>query len=305
MRWLIAGMFLLASASQAADTGLHTFPSAGSLQRDAASEPFALSSATVTLTGELIVPEGAGPFPAVVLVHGCEGNRHVEGAWGPFLRGAGYATFNVDSLGARGLEEVCTQPGALAPVQRVADVYGALRYLAAHPKVDAERVALMGFSHGGIVTMLSSTRWAKDSFAPEGRPAFRAFLPFYPFCNPVFPERDHISAPVRIHTGAADDWTPAEPCAELVASLKASGQDATITVYPDAAHSFDQARASTYLSAVANAADCRPQLPSILGPVDPSSIANCIKKGAHVGGSAGAADQARKHVRAQLDDLLE
>src|SRR6185436_8841667 len=208
---------------------------------------------------------------------------------------------NIDSLRGRNLSEVCTQPGALSPTQRVPDVYGALRLLAAHPKVDAKRVALMGFSHGGIVTMLASTAWAKDTFAPGGQPSFRAFFPFYPYCNTNFPERNRVSAPVRIHTGAADDWTPAKPCAELAASLKASGQDVAISVYPDAFHSFDQARDHVYLPSVVSGANCFVTLPGILAPVDPNSYAGCVKKGATVGNSPSATEAARKNLRAQLD----
>lgn len=302
---LMLVLAVAAGAARAADSGVIPFQSAGSLQRGAATEPFAASPAAATLSGELLFPEGAGPFPAVVLAHGCAGNRFVEPAWGPFLRQAGYATFNIDSLRGRGINEVCTNPGALSPLQRVPDAYGALRLLAAHPKVDARRVALMGFSHGGIVTMLASTTWAKETFAPGGLPSFRAFLPFYPYCNVVFPERNRISAPVRIHTGAADDWTPAKPCAELAAALKSAGQDIGIHVYPDAYHSFDQARGHQSLPNVANAADCHPQSPSILGPIDPAAFAGCMKKGANIGGSPSATEQARRNVRAQLDELLK
>ena len=296
---------VLAQTPGPAASGVIPLQSAGSLQRASASEPFALNDASASLSGELLFPDGAGPFPAVVLAHGCAGNRFVEPAWGSFLRQAGYATFNVDSLRGRGISEVCTQPGALSPLQRVPDVYGALRLLAKHPKIDARRVALMGFSHGGILTMFASTAWAKDTFAPAGQPAFRAFLPFYPYCNPVFPERDRVSAPVRIHIGGGDDWTPAKPCVELAASLKASGQDVAISVYPDAVHSFDQARGHNFLPNVVNAADCIPQLPSILGPVIQASIANCIKIGATIGENPSAADSARKNVRAQLEELMK
>jgi dienelactone hydrolase len=295
---------LWCGAGRAQDSGMISVASAGSLQRGSASEPFVLAGTALQLSGELLFPEGAGPFPAVVLAHGCAGNRFVEPVWGPYLRSAGYATFNIDSLRGRSLSEVCTLPLALSPLQRLPDVYGALRLLAAHPKVDARRVALMGFSHGGIVTMLASTAWAKETFAPAGQPAFRAFFPFYPYCNVVFPERDKVSAPVRIHTGAADDWTPAKPCAELAASLKAAGQDVAISVYPDAFHSFDQARTTTYLPAVVNGANCYPRMPGILAPMDPASISSCLKKGATVGGSPSATEQAQKNVRAQLDELL-
>lgn len=295
---------LSCGASFANDSGVISFESAGSLQRSSTSEPFSLVATSVSLSGELLFPEGAGPFPAVVLAHGCEGNRNVEPVWGPYLRQAGYATFNIDSLRGRNLNEVCTQLGALSPQQRLPDVYGALRLLAVHPKVDAKRVALMGFSHGGIVTMMASTAWARERFSPGSQAAFRAFFPFYPYCNPIFPERDRISAPVRIHTGAADDWTPAKPCADLVASLKASGQDVAINVYADAYHQFDQARDTLYLPNVVNLADCHAQWPSILGPVLPASVANCVKKGANIGPNSAAAEQARKALREQLDELV-
>lgn len=300
----LAIVSICCGAARAQDSGVIPVPTAGSLQRSAANQPFVVTSAALQLSGELLFPQGAGPFPAVVLAHGCAGNRYVEPVWGPYLRSAGYATFNIDSLGGRSLSEVCTNANALSPVQRLADVYGALRLLAAHPKVDAKRVALMGFSHGGIVTMLASTAWAKDTFVPAGQAAFRAFVPFYPYCNVVFPERERVSAPVRIHTGGGDDWTPAKPCAELAASLKAAGQDVAINVYPDAFHSFDQARTTTYLPAVFNAADCFPKSPSILGPVDPGSMASCVKKGATVGNSPSATEQAQKAVRVQLDELM-
>lgn len=303
---LFAAILVFAcGAGSAADSGVISFQSVGSLQRGGATEPFAPNGNSVTLSGELLFPEGQGPFPAVILAHGCAGNRFVESAWGPLLRQAGYATFNTDSFGGRGISEVCTQAGLLSSLQRVPDAYGALRLLAAHPRIDPKRIALMGFSHGGILTMLASTAWAKETYAPGGQPAFRAFFPFYPYCNAVFPERDRVSAPVRIHSGDKDDWTPAKPCAELAASLKAAGQDVAISVYAGAVHSFDQAGRYSYLPNVTNAADCYPQSPSILGPLAPASLAGCIRKGATVGGSSSATEQAQKNIRAQLDELMK
>ena len=294
-----------ASAPQA--SGLISFNTAGSLNRTTSGRNFALG-APVPISGDLQFPQGEGPFPAVVLAHGCNGNRNTERAWGPTLRAWGFATLVIDSFRPRGLDEVCTKGRALVPLERVPDAYGALRLLAAHPKVDPKRVVLMGFSHGGSLTMLAATAWAKETFAPAGQPAFRAFVPFYPNCNAVFPERDRVAAPLRIHTGELDDWTPAKPCAELATLLKAQGQDVAINVYPGAHHAFDQAARQVFLPNVGNGADCFPRLPSLLGPFPPGAAGNqqtpCVKRGATVAGNAAAAAQARSNLRAQLDELI-
>ena len=301
-----ADSIVLTPAPAAGDAGVLAFQSAGTLQRSVERRNLS-GAAPVTLSGDLQFPQGAGPFPAIVLAHGCNGNRNVEPAWGPVLRSWGYATFVIDSFRGRGIEEVCTNGPALLPVQRVPDAFGALRFIAAHPRIDPQRVALMGFSHGGALAMLASTAWAKEIYAAAGAPSFRAFFPFYPNCNADFPERKRVSAPVRIHTGEADDWTPARPCAELAQSLKASGQDVSINVYPGAHHAFDQARRHMYLPNVGNGADCFPRFASILGPL-PAALGGpppCVKRGATIAGSPDAAAQARRNLRAQLEELMK
>jgi dienelactone hydrolase len=290
----------------ATDSGTVWFATAGSLVRTSDGSRFTTGS-PVVISGELRLPSGAGPFPAVILAHGCGGIGGNVVAWASVLREWGYATFVVDSFGGRNLTEVCTSARTLTGTQRIPDAYGALRILVTHPKIDPRRVALMGFSHGGLLTMGASTAWAKETFAPSGRPAFRAFLPFYPYCNTVYPERERISAPVRIHSGEVDDWTPAGPCVRLVEILRASGQDATITVYPGASHGFDMSEVSfVRRTNVDSGADCAFQMASIMGPFPSASdTARCVRRGATVGFNREATEQARRNVRAQLAELLK
>ena len=300
------GLKELKPALSANDADGIWFASAGSLIRAPEGSRYVLGD-PVVISGDLRFPSGTAPFPAVILAHGCGGVGNAETGWAPVLREWGYATFVIDSFRGRNLTEVCSNARTLTGTQRIPDAYGALRILATHPKIDARRVALMGFSHGGILTMGASTAWAKDTFAPSGQPSFRAFLPFYPYCNTVYPERQRISAPVRIHSGELDDWTPAAPCVRLAESLKASGQDATITVYPGAHHSFDNiGRQFLHLPHADNGARCAFQVPSILGPFPPASeAARCAAKGATIAWNPEATEKARSNVRTQLAELLK
>jgi len=289
----------------ATDTGTIWFASTGSLAPAPDRSGYVIGD-PIVISGELRFPSGTGPFPAVILAHGCGGIGNAELGWEKALREWGYATFVMDSFGGRDLVEVCTKAKTLRSTQRIPDAYGALRILATHPKIDGRRVALMGFSHGGIMTMEAATAWAKETFMPSGKPAFRAFLPFYPYCNVTYPELNAITAPIRIHTGELDDWTPAEPCVRLVESLKGLGQDAAITVYSGAHHSFDSVgRRFLYLPNVDSGAECFFQIPSLLGPFpSESDIKACLTKGATIAGNAMATKQARRNVQAELADLL-
>jgi dienelactone hydrolase len=263
----------------------------------------------VTLSGDLALPAGDARVGAVVLMHGCSGlpTRSVT-VWQPLLASWGYATFVVDSFGGRGLRGVCANALRFTGAERIADAYGALALLARHPRIDAARVALLGFSHGGIATLGAATRWARQRYAPPEGPAFRLFIPFYPYCNAIVPEMaDGVAAPVRLHIGALDDWTPARTCEDLGALARSMGYDFQVIVYPGARHGFDAVglRPEIRLRNVDNAADCTPRLASILGPiVNLFELLSCIKKGATVGHDPSATARAQDNVRRDLSTVL-
>ena len=189
----------------------------------------------VTLSAELIKPEGAGPFPAVVLMHGCSG---LWTPWGDLWAGRfvrwGYVVFQVDSFGPRGYPDgICDSPLAVYPSTRAADAHAAKDLLKGLSFVDGDRIAVMGMSHGG-----SATLWAVENtyFVELPRPdPFKAAIALYPGCDQ---QLYRLDAPLLVLIGEADDWTFAFKC-ELMVLVGPTEHTLTLKVYPGAKHVFD------------------------------------------------------------------
>lgn len=206
-----------------------------------------ISSAPAAMSAFVFNPSigsGTGKHPAVVMVHGCGGAYGRDGQlnprhtmWGEYLAAQGYVALMLDSFGARGLKEICTtkfSERTLKESDRVGDAYAALAYLRQRPDVDISRIAMLGWSNGAGVTLDAITR------SPSGA-GFSAAVAFYPGCTSrnKRPERFHPYAPLLLLIGEADDWTPAEPCKALAATVAARGEAMQIVTYPDTYHDFD------------------------------------------------------------------
>jgi dienelactone hydrolase len=193
------------------------------------------SPAPATLTAELYTPRGAGPFPAVILLHGCGGVGPNIKEWAEWLRYEGYAALVLDSFGGRGLRRLCGGSAALTGRMRAPDVYAAARYLKTLPQIDGKRIAAIGYSHGGWTLM-----WAVATEAQHPDVDIRAFIMFYPACGgwKTLPG----TTPVLMLLGGKDDWTPAAPCEAVAQSDSRTRGHITAVVYPDAYHAFDSPR---------------------------------------------------------------
>jgi len=189
------------------------------------------------LAGTLNKPPGDGPFPAIVLLHGCGGIQPKrDHRWAERLSGWGYVTLQVDSFKPRGISNVCTYSGkdSINIVEkRVNDAYDAKTYLAGLPFVDRGRIAVMGWSHGGTTTLQTLYKGKADPF--------RAAVAFYPSCRRIL---TGLNATLLILIGEADDWTPADRCVSMMPKGKGSSE-VTLKVYPGAFHGFDTAGANS------------------------------------------------------------
>ncbi|MBR1250339.1 dienelactone hydrolase family protein [Bradyrhizobium sp. AUGA SZCCT0169] len=190
------------------------------------------------LQGYLRQTSSAGPSPAVVLLHSCNGNwGRLDQRWGKRIASWGYVTLTVDSLGPRGLKHCGEHP----PQDLILDGYRALKFLARHPLVDPARIAVLGFANGGRVALTSVEHGFLEQASPN---KFHAAIAFYPPCRHF---KGGMTVPTLILIGERDDVTPAEECRKMVdgrdawgiSRQKDQGAPIKLIIYPDAYHGFD------------------------------------------------------------------
>ena len=198
----------------------------------------------------LLKPAGAGPFAAVILLHGCAGLYRKDGAdlaprdrdYADRFVAQGYAVLLPDSFTPRGVDEICTRhERAIRPwYERERDAYGALVWLESQPFVRKGSVGVMGWSHGAI-TVLATIAHETQSRPADLAQDFRVAVALYPDCRRALERTGWAPpvAPLHILIGEKDDWTPAPPCLELADRTRAQGAAIDVVVYPGAYHDFD------------------------------------------------------------------
>jgi dienelactone hydrolase len=178
--------------------------------------------------------------PAVVLVHGSGGIGPREDRWAAELRQAGVATFLLDSFTGRGIAFTAEDQSQLSSLAMLGDAYRALELLATHPRIDPARIAVMGFSKGGGVSLYAAlTRFQRLQGPVNVR--FAHHIAFYPPCFTSYLGDEAVTdRPIRLFQGTADDLAPVERCRSYVERLRRAGADAQLTAYAGAHHQFDR-----------------------------------------------------------------
>src|SRR5256712_7310914 len=159
----------------------------------------------VTVSGELLLPKGEGRVPVVVLSHGGGGVGRAEDTWARELRSDGVAVLVVDSFTGRGIKKFPPET-ELSRAGQVYDVYQALALLATHPRVDPGRIALMGGSRGGGLSLLAAMTRSLKAQVPENL-EFCAYLALYPTIRSTVDYGQLASRPIRLFMGTLDEAT--------------------------------------------------------------------------------------------------
>ena len=233
---------------------------------DAPGEPVSIPGTEILDWGK--VAEVSGRFglpahstatvPAVLILHG-DGIDGRGAFYAKALQEAGIATLEITMFPLGGRPKAgwkATMPHAAA----------ALKWLAAQPKVNRQRLGVMGFSWGGAMSVLISSELVQERLGKDvPKPA--AFAPFYPVCATVIrsvlnPEHAFYNAqtqmratPMLIQVGTRDDYDDGErPCDALIAMWPAAVREyETVRYLPGATHGFDAPKGRQYEDPFAHA----------------------------------------------------
>jgi dienelactone hydrolase len=260
----------------------------------------------VTVAGEFRIAQGTGRLPVVVLMHGSSGvGANIE-PWVHHFNAMGISTFVIDGFSGRGLTAVGPNQALLGRLNLIVDIYRALDILAKHPRVDPDRIVLMGFSRGGQAALYASLDRFNKLWNKSGV-AFAGYIPFYPDCSTSYVGDTEVAVrPIRIFHGAPDDYNPVASCKAFVARLQDARRDVVLTEYADSPHAFDLGLlgvSSLVVSANAQTVrNCHIKEANggVLMNADtqaPFSYKDaCVELNPHVGGNPATAEQARKAV---------
>jgi dienelactone hydrolase len=209
-------------------------------------------------------PEGAGPFPALLMLHGCGGPRPFQRDIAAVAAKAGAAAVQVDSFAPRGIDRagayatVCT--GArLRGRERAGDLYAAMAWARRQNWVDPNRIIAAGWSHGAWTIMDAlalrigdEMRRATGIADLDGEPLeglASAFLA-YPYAGPTSfaGRRAWRVAPRSIAITAGRDVVVGHtrPRAALT-RLRDNGAPIEMVHFENATHAFEDAESSDLL----------------------------------------------------------
>ncbi|MFI4936677.1 MAG: dienelactone hydrolase family protein [Caulobacterales bacterium] len=204
---------------------------------------------------EIVRPAGVGPWPTVVMFHGCGGRRPYLSDYMNAAAKAGVMAVSVDSFAPRGISRnralatVCT--GLELPGwRRAGDVLASLWGLSTIEGADPARVALAGWSHGGwsiMDLMTMDLGRAGEAGIDDPNPALlngvQALVLAYPYCGPgaLSQLRPWRRAPaVFAFVGEGDRVAHPDLCRRAFRQAERAGATVQAWYPPGATHAFDE-----------------------------------------------------------------
>lgn len=217
------------------------------------------------IEGVLCLPQGEGPFPLVIQVHGgpvWAARSEWDMLGHPYTRvlvAAGYAVLHPNPRGSFGrgqdhIDALFVDPG----YAEEGDYRSAIDHLVAQGVADPGRIGVVGLSYGGLTAAWLATRWRDLAAAVALSPVTDWVSQHWTTNIPWFDEhyldadprdplgryRTHspltntvgMTTPTLLMAGSLDDCTPPGQATEFYNAARDAGVPAALAVYPEEGH---------------------------------------------------------------------
>ena len=199
---------------------------------------------TDQISGTLEFPDKPGKVPAMVVLHGSGGPNHTTATeWAQWLRAQGVATFLVDSFTGRAIVNTVSDQSQLSIPASGLDALVALKVLGKHPRIDRNRIGVIGFSRGGAGAQIASFEVFRKGVMDDDL-KFAVHLPFYGTCSRV---GKTTGAPIVHFFGSDDDMYNETRCQWATEFTRKLGGNIELVIYKGARHGFDSNQVKPYL----------------------------------------------------------
>ncbi|MEM6497378.1 MAG: dienelactone hydrolase family protein [Pseudomonadota bacterium] len=272
----------------------------------------------IAVDGKLFLPTDdakltSGALPLIMVCPGSMGVAPSHLAHAETLNALGFATFVLDSFGARGLTSTVAKQTQFSFAASAYDVLAAWNVLSARLEIDATKIGAQGHSRGGSAALTAATRKFANAVIGEGR-GLSAILPAYPWSGHQFLAPSVGDTEVRVLMGDADEWCSPMQVQGHLQAIRLSGGTASMRLFKGAHHSFDRGSDLIHMAE----ASVSPAAPTtyladdgaMIHPLEDTSNSKLVDRdvmvyalkagygnsGAHLGSAPGEADAFREDM---------
>ena len=254
-------------------------------------------------------------YPAVVASHGSSNWRAHHLKYIEQIRQAGFIVFAMHPFDSRGVNSTVGNQINVTSETVIYDMAMSLNLLWDDQRIDNQKIYAAGWSLGGTATLFNGWMPLQTSLNKNGA-SFAGYLMWYPGCLALPDLNEWDKDLMQIYIGEEDNWTPPQPCRELVADINSQGGNAFIEIYPNSFHSFDGPQPLRLIPDAYSWAECKLKLNAETKKVyDPSNALldfsdpklrraayeSCAKKGEVM---AGASPEYKNAAHDHLATLL-
>ena len=231
------------------------------------------------------------------------------------MRQAGFIVFAMHPFDSRGVNSTVGNQINVTSETVIYDMAMSLNLLWDDPRIDNQKIYAAGWSLGGTATLFNSWLPLQNSLNKSGA-SYSGYLMWYPGCLALPDLNEWDKDLMQIYIGEEDNWTPPQPCKELVLDINSQGGNAFIEIYPNSFHSFDGPQPLRLIPDAYSWADCKLKLNAKTKKVyDPenteldfsnprlrrAAYESCAKKGEVM---AGASPEYKNAAHEHLASLL-